>query len=81
MACGTPVIAAPAGAAPELLAEGGGSLLLGPDPTAMADEIDHIVRMSPEEWRALSGEAREVASRHGWASSVRLFESVLQHLQ
>ena len=81
MACGTPVIAAPAGAAPELLAEGGGSLLLGPDPTAMADEIDHIVRMSPEEWRALSGEAREVASRHGWASSVRLFESVLQRLQ
>ena len=39
MACRTPVIAAPAGAAPELLSTGGGVLVPPENPQAMADEI------------------------------------------
>jgi glycosyltransferase involved in cell wall biosynthesis len=80
MACGTPVIAAPAGAAPELLAEGGGVLLPGAEPFAMAREIENMVAMPADVWMRMSTEAREVASRHGWASSVRAFEAVLQRL-
>ncbi|CAA9376712.1 MAG: Glycosyl transferase, group 1 family protein, partial [uncultured Phycisphaerae bacterium] len=44
MACRTPVIATPAGAAPELVARGGGVLVLMEDPEAMAEAILRVVR-------------------------------------
>jgi glycosyltransferase involved in cell wall biosynthesis len=78
MACRTPVIATPAGAAPELLAEGGGVLLGEPDPVAMADAIVRVCRLPEPEWSALSEAARRVAERHTWDESVRLFEAALE---
>jgi glycosyltransferase involved in cell wall biosynthesis len=78
MACGTPVIAAPAGAAPELLSEGGGILLPAAEPAAMADAIERLLALSSPEWRRLSEEARAVAARHTWGESVRVFESALE---
>ena len=40
MACRTPVVAVPIGAAPELLADGGGELLTSADPAAMAAKVN-----------------------------------------
>jgi glycosyltransferase involved in cell wall biosynthesis len=77
MACRTPVIAAPAGAAPEILADGGGVLLPATHPVAMADAIVRICTSTDEAWRALSDRAHENAQRRGWDASARLFEAAL----
>lgn len=77
MGCRTPVIAAPAGAAPELLAEGGGILLPAPDAAAMAGAIAEVTSLSSDAWRDLSDQAREVAERHDWESSGLQFEAAL----
>lgn len=78
MACRTPVIAAPAGAAAELLEGGGGILLPGPDPGAMANAIEQVSALPDPAWRALSERARTTAEAHGWEESVRLFEAALE---
>ena len=78
MACRTPVIAAPAGAAPELLAEGGGVLLPEAAAEPMAAAIVRICGLPDAEWRALSARARAVAEAHGWERSVDLLEQALQ---
>jgi hypothetical protein len=44
----------------------------------MAEAIERLLASSPQEWRKLSDDARAVAARHGWAESVRLFESALE---
>jgi glycosyltransferase involved in cell wall biosynthesis len=77
MACGTPVIAAPAGAAPELLSAGGGILLAAAEASAMAAAIEKVVALPPEGWARLSAQARDVAVRHGWDESARRFEAAL----
>ncbi len=78
MACRTPLIAAPAGAARELLANGGGILLAGAEPSAMADAIERVCGLPPAEWRDLSAQARLVATRHEWDHSATLFEAALE---
>jgi glycosyltransferase involved in cell wall biosynthesis len=78
MACRTPVIAAPAGAARELLANGGGVLLAGAEPSAMANAIERVCGLPPADWRDLSAQARVVATRHGWDHSATLFEAALE---
>ena len=78
MACRTPVVAAPAGAAPDLLRDGGGVLLSSAEPGAMAEAAERILALPDQEWRAMSDQARAVAARHGWEESVRLFEAALE---
>jgi glycosyltransferase involved in cell wall biosynthesis len=78
MACRTPVVAAPAGAAPELLAGGGGVLLPSADASSIAAGLDRLLSLPPSEWRALSEQARAAAARHGWSESTRLFEDALR---
>lgn len=77
MACRTPVIAAPAGAAPELLADGGGLLIPPEDPGAMAEAILRICRMSETSWRAMSDQARVIAGRYTWDDATDRFEAAL----
>ena len=57
MACRTPVIATPAGAAPELLHPGGGILINPNDPQMMADAIRGCVG-DDTTWRVMSDVAR-----------------------
>jgi glycosyltransferase involved in cell wall biosynthesis len=78
MACRTPVVAAPAGAAPEILQGGGGLLLPSSEVAPMADGIERLLAMPAARWRAMSEQARAVAVRHGWGESVNLFEATLQ---
>jgi glycosyltransferase involved in cell wall biosynthesis len=66
MACGTPVVATPAGAAPELLASGGGTLVDSDDPEAIADAVEAILNLDEGSWRAMSRAARAEAEKHSW---------------
>jgi glycosyltransferase involved in cell wall biosynthesis len=66
MACGTPVVATPAGAAPELLASGGGTLVNSDDPEAIADAVEAILNLDEASWQAISRAARAEAEKHSW---------------
>jgi glycosyltransferase involved in cell wall biosynthesis len=78
MACGTPVIGTPAGAAPTLIGEGGGVLVPMDDPEAMADAIVKVVGLTDSEWKAMSDAALATARRNTWDSSIDKFEAALE---
>ncbi len=77
MACRTPVIGTPAGAAPELLADGAGVLVKPEDPEDMARAIEHICNLSNREWQALSDAAYTKATGYTWDDATELFEAAL----
>jgi len=77
MACSTPVIGTPAGAAPELLAGGGGILVKPEDPEDMAKAIEQICQLSDAEWRAMSENALETVIHYTWEDATDLFEAAL----
>lgn len=79
MACRTPVIGTPAGAAPDFLSEGRGLLVPLDDPQAMADAILRIAGMPDAQWRAMSEACRTEASQYTWDHATDLFEQALQH--
>src|SRR5207237_3451627 len=68
MACRTPVVATPAGAAPELLAGGGGILVPPEDPAAMAEAIVKVCSLPDAEWQALSAAALATAHGYTWTT-------------
>jgi glycosyltransferase involved in cell wall biosynthesis len=78
MACRTPVIGTPAGAAPELLAKGGGLLVPGEDPPAMAAAILNVARMNEEEWRGVSDRALATVTGYTWDDATDRFEAALR---
>jgi glycosyltransferase involved in cell wall biosynthesis len=78
MACRTPVISTPTGAAPELTAPGGGVLVPMDDPSAMAKEIQRIVQLPDEQWRAMSDIAHQTATKYTWEDATTLFEAALE---
>jgi glycosyltransferase involved in cell wall biosynthesis len=77
MACRTPVIGTPAGAAPELLANGAGILVKMADATDMALAINKIAEMSELEWQAMSNICYEKAHSYSWEDATNLMESAL----
>jgi len=77
MACRTPVIATPAGAAPEILEHGGGYLVNPEDPDDMARAIDKICEMSDDEWQKFSKQARATAEGYTWEDACTQFEASL----
>ena len=78
MACRTPVIGTPAGAAPELISEGGGLLVQRGDAHDMARAIKRMVALSESEWRAMSDAAHATASKYTWDEATDLFERALR---
>lgn len=83
MACGTPVIAVPSGAAPELLAQGGGTLLRSADSREMSEIILEYCDMPKAKWDVLSREAIAASVRYSPASSIDRFAQIIEgpHLQ
>lgn len=77
MSCGTPVIATPAGAAPELIQGGGGVLVPHGDADAMAAEILRFSGMGSDEWETYSQAAVRTAAEHTWERACERFESEL----
>ena len=78
MACRTPVIGVPAGAAPELLAGGGGCLVKAEDPEDMAKAIVKLCGLSDESWRQMSDTAHLTSSQYTWEDATDLFEAALR---
>ena len=77
LACRTPVIAFPSGAAPEILINGGGTLLKSFTAGEMADEILKYVQKSEDEWRRLSLAANEISKNYRWTESIQKFQDRL----
>jgi glycosyltransferase involved in cell wall biosynthesis len=80
MACGTPVIGTPAGAAPELLAEGRGILVPHDNPQAMADAIVELCSETASKWLTRSERVSSFARGSSWDLSTDLLERALVKL-
>jgi glycosyltransferase involved in cell wall biosynthesis len=79
MACRTPVIATPAGAAPDLLEAGGGWLLPHLDDIdGMAAAIVDLAQLPDASWQALSQQAYTIARDYDWSAATDRFEAALQ---
>jgi glycosyltransferase involved in cell wall biosynthesis len=78
MACRTPIIATPTGAAPELTEAGAGLLVPMDDAEAMADAIGRVCGMPNAEWRTLSARAHAIAQSHSWEDATDKFAQALQ---
>jgi glycosyltransferase involved in cell wall biosynthesis len=79
MACRTPVIATPAGAAPELIsAKGGGILVPHEDPSAMAEAIVKICSLADNDWRRISDAAYATVTGYTWEDATARFEAALR---
>ncbi len=78
MACRTPVIATPAGAAPELIAAHGGGVMVEPeDPEDLARAIVRFCEMDESEWRQFSDAAIKTTTSYSWDDATDLFEAAL----
>ncbi|MDJ0662237.1 MAG: glycosyltransferase family 4 protein [Crocosphaera sp.] len=77
MACRTPVIGTPVGAAPELISKGGGLLAKLADPEDMAGAILKMVQLPDDEWQIMSQAAYKTATNYTWNDATDLFESAL----
>jgi glycosyltransferase involved in cell wall biosynthesis len=80
MACRTPVIATPAGAAPELLGEGGGIVLHSHEPSEMAGALASVLALDDASWRHLSDDAHRVATSYSWDDATDRFEEALRRV-
>jgi glycosyltransferase involved in cell wall biosynthesis len=78
MACRTPVIGTPAGAAPELLSDGAGLLVNLEDPEGMASAIVKLCQFSEQEWQAMSDKAYKKVTSYTLEDATTRFESALQ---
>ena len=77
MACRTPVIGVPSGAALELLTNGAGILVKPEDPEDMARAIEQICKLSEPEWRSMSDAAYAKTTSYTWDEATERFEAAL----
>lgn len=75
-ACGTPVLATRAGAAPELI-DGTNGRLLDQTPDAFVTAILELLEMQPEDWDAMSNAARATAHKWTWQDAASALLGVL----
>ena len=78
MACRTPVIGTPTGAAPELIGRGGGVLVKPQDPIDLARAIERVCRLSMKDWSDLSDAAYATAQANTWQRCADAFEASLK---
>ncbi|WOI58393.1 glycosyltransferase family 4 protein [Palleronia sp. LCG004] len=79
MSCGTPVLAARAGAAEDLVTRENGRLLER-DPEIFAEAILEMAGMDDANWTAMSRAARRTAEAHDLAPASARFEAVLTEI-
>lgn len=78
MACRTPVVGVPIGAAPDLLSTGGGVLLSEATAEAMADALVDVCSGPAGHWDRLSAQAHERAHRYSWEDATSRLLQLLQ---
>lgn len=83
MACRTPVVAVPVGAAPELLGGGAGVLVEMPGedalPDAMADALYRLLSQPAPAWQIMSQCAHQRAHAYTWSDAADRLEALLGH--
>jgi glycosyltransferase involved in cell wall biosynthesis len=81
MACRTPVIGVPIGAAPDLLADGNGILVIPSSEEALPEEfaaaVLRLCRMPAEEWAAMSERAYRRAHGYTWEDAADRLEALI----
>lgn len=78
MACRTPVVATPAGAAIDIIVDHNNGLLVEHDnPEAMSMKILQVANMNASDWGMMSESAYITARKHTWEESVDNFERIL----
>lgn len=77
MACGTPLVARPAGAAPDLVDGMNGALVDSDNPARIAEAAARILSLPAEEWKKMSDAALSTARKHDWNVSFARFEAAL----
>lgn len=80
LSCRCPVVATPAGAAPDLLANGGGLVMSGWEPAEMAASALKILSSDDATWRRMSDDAFHAASRRTWDAAGEELELTFQRL-
>lgn len=78
MACRTPVIGTPVGAAPDLLADGAGILVNPEDPEDIANAIERVCKLPQEEWQLMSEKAYRTALQYDCEVTTDMFEQALR---
>ena len=78
MACRTPVLATPAGAAPQLIREGVNGWLIAPEVSAFLSRIEALRDMPPGAWRAMSEAAHDTARLWTWEDAATRFEALIE---
>ena len=82
MACRTPVIAVPIGAAEDLMAGGGGVLVPKESPQAMADAMVGLLESPQAQWKEMSDCAYATAHGYSWKdATARLMEVLHRRLK
>jgi glycosyltransferase involved in cell wall biosynthesis len=77
MACGTPVIASRAGAAPDLIDGENGCMVDRLEAAAFADAAERLFAEPADVWAEMSARAAATARRHGWTESYEIFRRAL----
>lgn len=81
MACRTPVIGLPIGAAPDMLIDGAGVLVEPADestlPEAMAQALVSLIRSPAEHWQQMSERAHARAHAYSWEDAAVRLEALL----
>lgn len=81
MACHTPVIAVPVGAAPALLADGCGVLIAPESPQAMAQAMLELLALPAGDWQRMSQRAYQRARAYSWDDAAdRFLETIAQSM-
>jgi glycosyltransferase involved in cell wall biosynthesis len=78
MACRTPVIGVPIGAAPDLIAQGGGVLVENESVQSMARAIVEQCGAPTTAWQTLSDAAHTTAHAYSWTDATRKMLQVLE---
>lgn len=77
MACRTPVIGVPIGAAPDLLTQGGGVLVAKESAQSMANAIVASCRQPDNCWQRMSDAAYATAHAYSWADATKMLLSAI----
>ena len=78
MACRTPVIGVPVGAAPDLIAQGGGVLVDYESASNMAKAIVSLCGGSSKQWQEMSDAAHATAHAYSWVDATQRLLQVLE---
>lgn len=78
MACRTPVIGVPIGAAPDLIGQGGGVLVENESEQDMARAIVALCLDSDAGWQSMSDSAHATAHAYSWTDATHKFLQVLE---